>query len=108
MNNPTYQRLIERVGNEIPPEMWWITNAMAIANLGISHSTRKRDTRLLTALGVITEKGKRSGYTRDEYAALVMFRAVQDMADRDLAANDIKKLFEEFKNHGTDSRTAAA
>lgn len=80
---------------------------MAIANLGISTSTRKRDTRLLVALGVISDKGKRKGYTRAEYVTLAMFRAVQDMSDRDVASNDIKQLTEEFKNYDN-SRTEAA
>lgn len=108
MQNPTYRKLVERLAREIPLDMWWIPNEVAIANLEISTSTRKRDTRLLTALGVVSEKGKRKGYTRDEYAALVMFRAVQAMADRDVATNDIENLVKEFKTHGTDSRTEAA
>jgi hypothetical protein len=107
MQNPTYQRLIAGLAETVPPSCWWIPNEVAIANLGISQSTRKRDTRLLTALGVMSEKGKRKGYTRDEYAALVMFRAVQDMADRDVASNDIKQLTEDFKNYDN-SRTDAA
>lgn len=107
MSNPTYKQLIERVADEIPPSMWWIPKDVAIANLDISHSTRKRDTRLLVAKGVLDEKGKRKGFTRYEYAALVMFRAVQAMADRDVAADDINQLFEDFKTYDN-SRTEAA
>lgn len=107
MSNPTYKKLIERVSNEIPLSMWWIPKDVAIANLGISHSTRKRDTRLLVSQGVLDEKGRRKGFTRHEYAALVMFRAVQEMADRDVAADDINQLFEDFKTYDN-SRTKAA
>jgi DNA-binding IclR family transcriptional regulator len=96
--NSAYLLATKRLQDVLDSSIYWLTNADIEAFLGVSGSTRRRDTAVLVELGLIANKEKREGYNLGEISAFWEFRQLQKLTDRDEAIAQINNLMEMISN----------